>query len=85
MRALWVIVVVVLVLTIGMLGFWASVLKHNGNILEFGHPSRDIAHSIDKGIFIDTFNIVRTDTIKTNRFERVRQKTKTTKRKYRRV
>ena len=71
MRTLWAIVVVVIVLTIGMLGLWASVLKNSGNILEFGHPSRDIAHSIDKRVFIDTLYIISTDTIKTNRFARV--------------
>ncbi len=57
-------------LTIGMFGFWAYVLKHGADILEFDYPSRSIGHSIDKGVFIDTMDILFADTIKVNNFER---------------
>jgi len=65
------IVITVIALTIGMYWFWASVLHNSSDILEFDHPSRDILHSIEKGIFIDTLEIVNSDTIKTNRFEKI--------------
>ena len=65
------IVITVLALTIGMYWFWASVLHNSWDILDFDQPSRDIRHSIEKGIFIDTLEIVKPDTIKTNRFEKI--------------
>lgn len=71
MKILWTIVTIILVLTIGMFGLWGLVLGHMGDILEFEHPSRNIGHSIKKGIFIDTLEIVESDTIRTNSFERI--------------
>ena len=46
-------------------------MKYSANILEYDHPSRDVAHAIDKGIFIDSLDILTQDTIRTNRFERI--------------
>jgi len=54
-----------------MFSFWAWVMKFGANILEYDLPSRDIAHAIDKGIFIDSLDLLIKDTIRTNRFEKI--------------
>jgi hypothetical protein len=54
-----------------MFALWGSILGHGGDILEYDHPSRNIGHSIEKDIFIDTLDIIESDTIKTNRFEQI--------------
>jgi hypothetical protein len=64
MKTFWTITIILLILTIGMLGLW-------GDILEFDYPIRNIEHSIEKEIFIDTLKIIESDTIRTNRFERI--------------
>ena len=69
MKIFWTIAIIILGLTIGMFALWGSILGHAGNILEYDHPSRNIGHSIEKDIFIDTSEIVESDTIKTNEFE----------------
>ena len=71
MRLLWSIIVLFFVLAIGMFGYWTLVLRHGAEILEFDYPSFNIAHSIEKGIFIDTLEILNTDTIRTDYYERV--------------
>jgi hypothetical protein len=71
MKIFWTIVTIIVILTIGMFGFRALVMDHGASILEFDHPSRNIGHSIQKEIFIDTLLIVEPDTIITKGFERV--------------
>jgi len=71
MKLILAILGIIIFLTIGMLSFWASVMKYSANILEYEHPSRDIPHAIDKGIFIDSLDILSKDTIRTNKFEKI--------------
>jgi hypothetical protein len=71
MKIFWTIAIIVLGLTIGMFALWGSILRHSGDILEFDHPSRNIAHSVEKDIFIDTLEIIESDTIKTNRLKQI--------------
>lgn len=71
MKIFWTIAIIILVLTIGMFALWSSIVGHPGDILEFDHPSRNIGHSIEKNVFIDTLNIVASDTIKTRGFEQI--------------
>ncbi len=54
-----------------MFWFWGSVMKSSADILEFDHPSRDVRHSIEKKIFIDSLDILNPDTIRVNQIERV--------------
>jgi hypothetical protein len=58
------IIAAIIFLTIGMLLFWARVMKYGADILEYDHPSRDIKHAIEKGVFIDTLEILTRDTIR---------------------
>jgi hypothetical protein len=71
MKTILTILVVITFLTIGMFSFWVWVMKSGANILEYEHPSRDIAHAIDKEIFIDSLDLLAKDTIKTNKFEKI--------------
>src|SRR6185436_14785698 len=48
-----------------------SSLKHSTDILEYEHPSKNIRHSTDKGIFIDTLDIVSSDTAEFNDIDRL--------------
>jgi len=71
MKIFWTIVIIIVGLTIAMFGFWALVMDHGASILEFDHPSRNIGHSIEKKIFIDTLSIVEPDTIITKGLGRI--------------
>lgn len=62
MKLVYAILLTVFLLTVAMFAFWASVMKRSAGILEYDHPSRNIKHAIDKGVFIDSLEIVAADT-----------------------